>query len=179
MKVTLQERQYASVPTEGKWFRVYPLSIEQNLFEDKREESLQEVTRQLILEAFEEMKNNVKYTKPFRTTILEKIWRFRTVGQLKELAKRFGDHNADWVEQSLEWAQRIANGESWEDICNHNDTANWYRLVVWKNGKSRFVGGSSERGRVGSHPASYIYSKECNDNYISCYIVPSVVDYDE
>lgn len=180
MKGTLQERKYASVPTEGKWFRIDPLSIDQNLFKEKREDSCQEETRQLILEAFEKMKEDLKYTKPFRTIILKKTWRYRTVGELKELAKKIGDHNVDWVEQALEWAQRIANGESWEDICNKNDTTNCYRLVVWKNGRARLVGGLYNPGRFGSHHSvSYISKSDCRDNDISCYIVPSIMDYEE
>jgi len=180
MKVTLQERKYASVPTAGKWFRIDPLSIDQNLFKEKREDLLQEETRQLILEAFEKMEEDLKYAKPFRTMILEKTWRFRTVGELIELAEKIGDHNVDWVEQAFEWAQRISNGESWEDICNKNDTTKCYRLVVWKNGKTCLVGGLDKPGRFCSHhPVSYISKSNCRDNDISCHIVPSVMAYEE
>ena len=44
-------------PTEEKWFRVTPLAIDQNLFKKERSDTRQEDTRQLILEAFEEMQN--------------------------------------------------------------------------------------------------------------------------
>ena len=64
---------------------------------------------------------------------------------LKEYAKTMGDHNADWVEQSLEWAQRISNGESWKKLCNKRDTTKWYRLVEGPNGELWQVGGSAEK----------------------------------
>ena len=167
--------EVAQVPTEGKWFRVDPLAIDQNLFKEKREDSRQEATRQYILQAFEEMKKNSKYARPFKTMIPEKTWERKTVKELKELAKSLGDHNADWVEQALEWAQRIANGESWEDICNKKDTANWYRLVVWKNGYARLVGGSQEDCNY--HPASTVFSYSCKDGGTIYYTVPLVVSY--
>ena len=178
MKETLQEREYASVPTEGKWFRVNPLEIDQNLFkEEKRGNISQEVTRLLILEAFEEMKKHSKYARPFKTMMPEKTWVSKTAGQLKELACKLGNHNSDWVEQALEWAQRIYNGETWEDICNKADTANWYRSVVWKNGFIRLVGGSYKANF--SNPASYIANYDYN-NYerITNFVIPLIVAYD-
>lgn len=121
----------AQKPTEDEWFEVKPYTIDQQLFKKKRKDEQQEATRQLILKAFVEMKNDSeKYGINFRTMIPKQEWAYKTVAQLKEMARRLGGHNADWVEQALEWAQRIANGESWEAICNDADTANWYRLVV-------------------------------------------------
>ena len=129
----------AQKPTEDAWFEVKPQAIDQKLFKNKRTDNRQEVTRKLILEAFTEMKDNPeKYGKNFKTMMPKKTWSSKTVAQIKEM----GDHHANWVEQALEWAQRIANGESWEDLCNAKDTANWYRVVVWKNGYARLVGGS-------------------------------------
>jgi len=168
--------EFASVPMEGKWFKVEPLTIDQNLFKEKRKNPSQERTRQLILEAFEEMKKNLKYAKSFKTMILEKTWSSKNVGELKELASKFGDHNADWVEQALEWAQRIANGEAWKDICNKADTANWYRLVIWKNGCARLVGGSRE-DYVNS-PASDISGSTFFDLSFIIRAVPLVVLYE-
>lgn len=139
-------------PTEGVPFEVNPLDIDRNLFQEKRKDSRQEWTRQLILEAFTKMDEDpTRYGKPFKTLMPEKTWRWKYVSDLIELAKNLGDHDADWVEQALEWAQRISNGETWEDICNNPDTANWYRLVKWKNGYYRLVGGS--RKGNGSLPA--------------------------
>lgn len=139
----LNTAKVAQVPTENQWFEVNPQAIDQSLFQKKRRDERQEKTRKLILEAFAEVKNNPeKYGKKFKTMMPKKTWTSKTVKELKQLACKLGDHNADWVEQALEWAQRICNGESWEAVCNIADTANWYRLVVWKNGYARLVGGS-------------------------------------
>lgn len=165
--------KFAQTPTEGKWFKVNPLTIDQNLFKEKREDSRQEATRQLILKAFEEIKKNSKYERPFKTMMPEKTWSSKTVRELKELASQLGDHNADWVEQALEWAQRIANGETWEYICNKKDTANWYRLVVWKNGYAQLVGGS--RKDYNNAPASTVYCVDYDVNLVLSHTVPLVV----
>lgn len=164
-------------PTEDEWFDVNPQAIDQKLFEKKREDKRQEETRKLILEAFAEMKNNLeKYGKNFKTMMPKKTWSSKTVAQLKEIATNMDGHNADWVEQAFEWAQRIANGESWEAICNEEDTANWYRLVVWKNGYARLVGGSVCY-RV-YKPASAVYYVDYYDNYSLDITVPLVVHYE-
>ena len=91
------------------------------------------------------------------------------------MACKLGDHNADWVEQALEWAQRISNGESWEVICNNADTANWYRMIIWKNGYARLVGGSRNRSNV--FPASDVHNYDY-DSYGIIYTVPLVVLYE-
>ena len=175
-KVTTAE--VAKIPTEDQWFEVNPLGIDQTIFKNKKKDTRQEETRQLILEAFAEVKSNPeKYAKNFKTMMPKKTWESKTVGELKEMASKMGDHNADLVEQALEWAQRIANGESWETICNNADTANWYRLVVWKNGYARLVGGS--RANCSLSPASGVDS----GSYISVsrcfYAVPLVVLYEK
>ena len=171
-----ENTEAAQGPTEGKWFEVNPQAINQELFQEERDDWRQEQTRQLILEAFAEMKSNPgKYCRPFKTMMPEKTWNFKTVAELKELASRLGDHNADWVEQTLEWAQRLLNGESWEAVCNEQDTANWYRLVVWKNGYVRLIGCSVND--IFKVPASYI---DDDDYYASgriYYAVPLVVLY--
>ena len=168
--------EVAERPTEGKWFKVNPLAIDQNLFKEKREDSRQEVTRQLILEAFAEMKKKPKYAKPFKTMMPKKTWKSKTVGELKKLAGKLGDHNADWVEQALEWAQRITNGETWKSVCNEPDTANWYRLVVWKNGYCRLVGGS--RKGCNKLPASFVSDFSHDDSEYFFYTVPLVALYE-
>ena len=143
-------------PVEGKWFEVNPKAIDQTLFQEKREDRRQEDTRQLILEAFAKVKKHPEqYGKPFETMFPKKDWYVKAVEELEKMAKNLGDHQADKVEQSLEWAQRIANGESWEAVCNEPDTANWYRLVKWGD-YSRLVGGSSKFNSV--DPASDVGS---------------------
>lgn len=164
-------------PTEDAWYKVKPQAIDQKLFKKRRKDKMQEATRQLILEAFAEMKDNPeKYGKNFKTMMPKKTWSLKTVAQVKEMASKLGDHNADWVEQALEWAQRIANGESWEAICNDKDTANWYRLVVWKNGYVRLVGGSV--CNYNDVSASNVYGSVCSGNYFLSSTVPLVVLYE-
>ena len=167
----------AQKPTEDEWFEVKPQAIDQKLFEKKRKDNRQEATRQLILEAFAKMKNNPKkYGKNFKTMMPKKTWNYKTVAQLKDMASNLGEHNADWVEQALEWAQRLENGESWEAICNDKDTANWYRLVVWKNGYARLVGGSV--CNYNCRPASAVFIDDYYGSYNLSSTVPLVVLYE-
>lgn len=135
----------SEAPIEGKWFKVNPKAINQRLFWEKREDTVQEETRQLILEAFSKIdKEPERYAKSFETMIPPKTWEEKNVIEFKELAEKLGGHMADWVEQALEWAQRINNGETWEAVCNNPDTANWYRMIVWKNTCGRMVGGANQ-----------------------------------
>ncbi len=136
--------EVAQTPSEGKLFEVNPLGMDRSRFKKPREDLRQEWTRKIIQEAFAEVdKQHEKYASPFYTLIPKKNWDdYKPVVGLKEYAKDLGGLMADWVEQALEWAQRISNGESWKTICNDIDTANCYRMIVWKNGCTRLVGGS-------------------------------------
>ena len=101
----------------------------------------------------------------------EKKWQgYKTVAELKEYAKELSGQTADWVEQALEWAQRISNGESWEAICNKADTAKWYRLISWKKGYYRLVGGSRASSSYG-YPASDVFGYD----YDSCSSIDDTV----
>lgn len=169
----------AQIPTEDKWFEVNPQAIDQTLFQKKRKDRKQEKTRKLILKAFVEVKSNPeKYGKKFKTMMPKKTWSYKTVAELRQLACKLGDRNADWVEQALEWAQRICNGESWETVCNNADTSNWYRLVLWKkNAGYAFVGGSCVIND--DDPASEVF--DCgydSDDTCDC-TVPLVVLYEK
>ena len=163
-------------PMEGVPFVVDPSGIDRSLFQKKRKDRRQEETRQHILEAFAKMDENPgKYDKPFKTLMPAKTWDWKTVDDLKKLAANLGDHNANWVEQFLEWAQRIQNGETWEAICNKADTANWYRLIEWKNGYARVVGGS--RLNYNNYPASAVNICNFYSDIIFDITVPLVVLY--
>ena len=163
-------------PTEGEWFEVKPSTINQKLFEKKREDEMQENTRKLILEAFEEMKKDSKYEKNIKTMFPKQDWERKTPKELKKIACNIGDHNADWVEQALEWAQRISNGESWKSICNEKDTANCYRIVVWKDGYAHMIGGSAH---LRERPATYVYYYRYYDPESIYTGVPLVVLYEK
>ena len=170
------EDYFAPKPQEGKWFEVNPLAIDQELFEWKRKDRNQEKVRQIILDAFVEVYNNPEYAKPFRTTFPTKNWETKKVSELKELANQMGDHIADWVEQALEWAQRIANGESWESLCNEPDITNCYRLVLSKYDEHEWIVGGALLFEANC-PATDI--EYCTKEYYDKlkYTVPLVVKY--
>lgn len=167
--------EVALTPTEGKCFEVNPMGIDRSLFQQKRSDERQEETRQYILEAFDEVdKYPEEYAKLFKTLIPEKTWDgYKMVKELKQYAKEIGDHMANWVELALVWAQQIANGETWEAICNNPDTVNWYRLVIWKNGHIRLVGGSRNINNIS--PATELYYFSDDDNFRIGHTVPLVV----
>ena len=130
----------AKTPTQGMWFEVNPKAIDQKLFFEERKDNNQEWMRLVIREAFKEMRNNPEYKQKFMTTVPEKTWVIKTFGEMQAFAAGRGDHMTNWVEQALEWAQRIHNGESWKTLCNMPDTIKWYRAVEWKGGVA-LIGG--------------------------------------
>lgn len=135
--------EVAQTPTDGKCFEVKPKSINQERFQEMRRNPKQERTRRMILDAFTEVKYNPeKYAKTFKTMRPKKTYAGYTLGPMKLWAKNVGGHITDWVEQALEWAQRIDNGEEWAAICNYTDPSDWYRLIRWQDGDYRLVGGS-------------------------------------
>ena len=158
-QTTQKETKLIPRPTGGFPFKVNPLEIDRKLFQEVREDCEQEKMRNLILEAFSEVDAQPqKYGKPFKTLFpTEKPWEYTYVYILEKFASELGGHNANWVEQALEWAQRIQNGETWDSICKRPDTAKWYRLVLWKNGIYRVVGGSL--GSKDFRPASYVHNR--------------------
>lgn len=165
------------LPAEGEWFEVNPLTINQKLFEKERKDSKQERTRLLILEAFVELRNNpIKYARKFETLIPRKTWKTKQVFQLEDVAKKMGDRNANWVEQALEWAQRICNGESWQAICNDVDTNKHFRLVKWKNGRARLIGGSTAIYTQSFAPSDF-GEHDYSGGTLLEYAVPLVVRY--
>lgn len=178
MKETLQvnERQILQAPTEGKWFRINVRTIDQTLFNEARSDSNQEKTRQLILEAFEEVKKSPKYVKSFKILIPRKNWSSKNVRACKRFAQRkFRGSIATWVDQALVWAKRISDGESWEMVCNSKDTANWYRLIKWKDGTIHPVGGMNVRWD--NRPSSFIHDCTYGNTYPVHYCVPLIVKY--
>ncbi len=163
-------------PKEGEWFEVNPLDINQELFRNRKENLEHETKRRIILEAFEELKNKPeKYAKVFYTLIPEKNWQVRTVRQLNKIASTLGDHMANWVEQALEWAQRIQNGESWEDICDKPDTVKWYRVVAWNDDCARIIGGAQKY--KDNSPPSHIQGANFLNGFNIDTAVPLVVGY--
>lgn len=137
------EKRQLIRPTEAKPYLVKPLEIPQSLFEKERGDVKQEETRQYILEALVDVRNNPQeYGKIFMTFMPKKGWRIKRVQDLMDYARKYDYHMAVKREQALEWAMRIYNGESWKEICNNPDTANWYRVVEWDDGYFRQIGGA-------------------------------------
>ena len=101
----------------GRWFRVTPATINQKLFQEKRENWYQEEFRQRILEVFKDFKRYPERLRPFKTIVPFEEGAWSAEG-LDAIADKYDGHVANWYEQELEWAQRISNGESWEEVCN-------------------------------------------------------------
>ena len=157
-------------------YYINPNSINLELFEEQKSDFKQERTRKIILRAFGEVKKNPeKYAKPFKVVIPKRTWVSKTVVELKELAEKDGDHMANWVEQALEWAQRIANGESWKSVCNKPDSHESYRLITWENGFARLIGGSREN--KDKSPATKVFFYDYSTFSKIFYGVPLVVIY--
>lgn len=166
----MQQQKRILKPAEGEWFEVTPEAINRKLFKKKRK-GKQEETRQLILEAFEEVKHNPdKYGKTFKTIIPEKNWKVMNIEKAQNLAKQFKGHVADWVEQALEWAQRINNGETWEELCDKPDETKNYRMIIWKNNHIRMIGGSDKHNYSATDICYYDFSFD--DNFFD--VVPLI-----
>lgn len=163
-------------PKEGEWFEVKPKTIDRKLFEEEREDPEQERTRQLILEAFAEVDSNPeKYGEDFETMMPKVNYCPSIDGDgVRIMACELGDHEADWVEQALQWAQRIANGETWKAVCNDPDTADWSRVIRWKDGRLHPVGGA-RLSMYHHEPASYVWMGIITLRCSESEVVPLVV----
>lgn len=157
----MQIKERTQSPIEGNWFNVNPEEIiNKKIFARRRYDKKQEETRLFILEAFKEVECNPdRYDVPFRTLMPEKNWALIDYETSEIIAKQLDGHVANWVEQGLEWAQRIYNGDSWKSICNEPDKSKWYRIIIWKNNNLRLVGGSYLNNM------SYSVSDVCNFDF--------------
>lgn len=154
--------EVAPTPTVGKLFHIMPFEIPKSLFESPLSDPKQERTRQIMQEAFAEVgKYPEKYAFSFYTYIPKMIWdesKAVQIEKLKEYARDLGGEMADWVDQALEWAQRIFNGETWEAVCNEVDNTEYCRMIIWKNRYYRMVGSSSVLGD--DYPASDVDDRD-------------------
>lgn len=167
------------VQRHNKCFSVIPLSIDQRVFEKKREDSKQEWLRQEILRAFDMLDKQPEiYGKPFKTWVPKKTWDAKKqIYALEVLAGMEGGHIANGFEQAFEWAQRIANGESWKTVCNEPDTADYYRIIRdWCDfDKFRIIGGSVKCRD--ERPAFHISNEYFKSNQAVKNVVPLIVSY--
>jgi len=161
-------------------FKVNPKTINRALFVRKRKDERREQMRRLIQEAFFVMDANPKdYKRPFKTLIPEKTWDSKTVFELKGEAVKQGGCIGDWVRQALEWAQRISNGKgtakAWKSVCNDSDINDWFRMVLWKNGSAKIIGGARRRNI--SVPMSFVSNLNYGDLDSLNGTVPLVILY--
>ncbi len=164
-----EEFEEAEKPTEGKCFRVDVSTINQYLylFLKERNNSCQERCRKIILEAIKAEKQR---DKVFYLLIPKKKWVYGdkvyiSVEEAINFARKMSGHIGSWVEEVLGWAQRIINergtDEAWENVCNNLDTLEWYRLIIWKSGCPRRIGGSRKRKCCESYnSASVVFSDD-------------------
>ena len=171
--------EVAQKPTEGKLFKVAPLQIDRKKFEEPRSNQKQEWCRKDILGALAMVDwYPEKYASEFYTYIPVNVFGHKKMEDFEKIVYVWGGLNfdclvADLTEQKLEWAQRICNGEAWEDVCNNADTAKWYRVVRGRDGYGLVVGGSSSSGNA--LPASNVPSISHGPDYIYKDCVPLVV----
>ena len=122
------------------WFEVNPSTINQELFKKKREDPQEEKVRKLILDAFSEArKKPEKYSKKFQTLILKKKWKQKTIKEFREIAMNYDGFIANWVHYGFMCAQRIHNGEEWnevDEVVVVTDKHGYLLLVGGQNGYS-------------------------------------------
>lgn len=127
--------------TEGKWIKVVPEWICEGLFSTPRESREEEQLRRKIVVALAEAKKNEKYKKTFYF-LVPKEPENKTFNQILADAKKENLAIMDWVWQGLEWAFRITQGESWENICLNPDTSSWFRVIKSKESTYEVWGGA-------------------------------------
>lgn len=161
---------------KSKIYEVNPMSIDKKEFEKERQDKRQEVVRQIIIKALYIVKEEPdKYGRKFKTLVPEEEVGFKSVKYFVERSTQIGDHMANWVEQALEWAQKIINGASWESICNEQDMSKYARLVIWNNSQVKIVGGSCKSSK--EYTPSSVSSFCCGETLVLDDVVPLVVSY--
>lgn len=138
MSETLQTsgRKVVEPPTRDKWFKVDPKKINWELFEEKRQDPEQEATRDLINRARCSLKSNPElYGRKFETKrVYDNPWRKYPAELEARVYEQTKRKIALIPEQAFEIAQRISNGETWEELCNNPDTEKYSRLVAGMGG---------------------------------------------
>lgn len=168
----MEPRSKVKKPKEGEWFKVEAAKIDRNLFAEKRDDCKQEWLRKFILCAFEELDLAPERYASFEIMFPKKTWRCLIVKRLKMISRVYGDGMTNWVEQALEWAQRIEN-ESWEAVCNEPDMEECYKIIIWSENETKLVGSCCSKGD--ESPAATIHKRNLRDENKTTAVVPSVV----
>ena len=167
------------IPEENEMFKVNPLRINRNIFQEARKEPREEEIRRLILEAFKMMDIYPKrYKKSFYTFFPNKGLKKTSMDEILKFGLTFGDEVADWVYQVLEWAQILQNEQAWKIMLNEPDNSTYYRLVVWKDECYVAIGGSKQHAleAIGIYVQPKISICGINPSN-SSRLVPLVVNY--
>lgn len=162
-----------TTPEPDKWFRVDIRTIDSVLFEEKRSDRQQEIVRKMIRLSLDEAKHGFCYPV-FYTTFPTKNWNKLSINRIVMMSEdKIGDGIATIIMQGLEWAQRISNNESWEQLCNRPDQNQFYRMVKWYIPESfKKIGGSRA---IGDRNPETDYFKPSNKREdVLCDTVPLV-----
>lgn len=129
-------------PIWGEFFWVNPLLINRQPFYIERSDYKEEMLRAHITEAFNEWDNLIagdsNCLKEFRTIVPyanNVLW---NVTEWNDVAHNMSGKIATKMEQALLWAQRIDNGENWQEVLNSLYTGGvGKRLLKDYNGEYR------------------------------------------
>lgn len=176
----LKEKEREAIPIV-RTSTVVPYSIDRRIFTEPRKNYEQDIVRHKILWALDEVeKNPEKYSRPFQILIpksfdWETVARIKSISEMEAFAKKIGGHLTEDVEQCLEWAQRIDNGDTdhWWKICQDPERAEDKKLVKWGKGYV-LVGGS---GMSASTLSDFRWYDPEVDYEVRLHMVPSIVVY--
>lgn len=112
-------------------YQVIPMSIKKELFMERRKSVKEEIIRESILDALDEVrKNPEEYSKPFKAMRVLGPEDMTTNELLEFCEKEYGGGSSNWILNALEKAQRISNGEPWKQVCEHPDTVGWDTIII-------------------------------------------------
>lgn len=173
----------AKTPKNKNRYIVDLQTINRDLFVEERTDPTEESLRCNIQKAFVSADANPsKYGKRFETLIPNsKEHCYTAKEELYVLAYDLGDHIADWVEQCLEWAQRISDGEQWGNICDKPDTHKYQRLIISSNKPNKnFKIVGSYHDNNSPHPEFYLSDFSSDSEFAESEVyhtVPLVINY--
>ncbi len=180
VKAHTSTRSYDNVKrlTIGKWFNVYPKSINGDLLfgskENKQHQWMARYARRIWQDTY------IVPVQPFEVFIPEipnGKWQSMSAEQLYEIAKNLGGSISNEKQLGLLWAQMITNGQEWESLLSIG-----YHMVFegmyGGNPILRFVSSSffGEKIRYGSSFLHYGHEIEISD-YEGCPI-KTIIGYD-
>ncbi len=149
-------------PIEEKKFEVRPMELLlcRRFFEELpvSDRLIEKKFKKDILQALNEVERKPqKYFLPFYTMMPAKTWDYMSIHNMEMYAIKRGGCLADFTVQSLEWAQRLFNGETVKDLCSTPDTAKCFRVVSRKDFYILVGGctGDYDSNNKGIPPASY------------------------